>query len=389
MIGQHKDVVIIGAGIYGLYSALYLANNNSDMKIFISECEKDAVTRATYANQARVHMGYHYPRSFSTAKKTADYFREFNEEFNFCINKKFEQIYAISSNFSWTDATQFERFCEAVRIPYEKINPNKYFQDSMIESAYRTEEYTYDANILRDYFLKQIQLHKNVEIVYECRPIEAKCVGKQYVITFSDDRVCQTEFVLNTTYSATNIINGMFHLDTFDIKYELCEIILCELMDQKDSNALLDLGVTVMDGPFFSIMPFGKSGVHSLTSVTFTPHKTSYSDLPKFECQKMEGGLCEMCFLGNCNYCRNHPHTAWKYMEGMAKKYLKDNFKIHYLKSLYSIKPILLRTEIDDARPTVIKVLNDDPLFISILSGKVSTIYDLKEELDDVLNKRA
>ena len=27
-----------------------------------------------------------------------------------------------------------------------------------------------------------------------------------------------------------------------------------------------------MDGPFFSIMPFGETGLHSLTSVTFTPH---------------------------------------------------------------------------------------------------------------------
>ena len=29
--------------------------------------------RATYINQARVHMGYHYPRSYSTAIKSAHY----------------------------------------------------------------------------------------------------------------------------------------------------------------------------------------------------------------------------------------------------------------------------------------------------------------------------
>ena len=35
---------------------------------------------------------------------------------------------------------------------------------------------------------------------------------------------------------------------------------------------LKNIGITVMDGPFFSIMPFGQTGLHSLTSVTFTPH---------------------------------------------------------------------------------------------------------------------
>ncbi|MEI3211123.1 MAG: hypothetical protein V8S42_01555, partial [Lachnospiraceae bacterium] len=40
-----------------------------------------------------------------------------------------------------------------------------------------------------------------------------------------------------------------------------------------------------MDGPFFSIMPFGNR-LHSLTSVTFTPHVTSYEELPTFQCQR-------------------------------------------------------------------------------------------------------
>ena len=51
-----------------------------------------------------------------------------------------------------------------------------------------------------------------------------------------------------------------------------CEIILCTV-DERLKNT----GITVMDGPFFSLMPFGQTGLHSLTSVTFTPHETSYA----------------------------------------------------------------------------------------------------------------
>lgn len=46
-----------------------------------------------------------------------------------------------------------------------------------------------------------------------------------------------------------------------------------------------DVGLTVMDGPFFSLMPFGLTGLHSLSAVHFTPHKTSFEKLPHFDCQ--------------------------------------------------------------------------------------------------------
>lgn len=69
--------------------------------------------------------------------------------------------------------------------------------------------------------------------------------------------------------------------EKFKIKYELCEIIICNTSDN-----IRDVGITLMDGPFFSVMPFGLTGDHSLTSVTFTPHVTSYEPLPRFDCQK-------------------------------------------------------------------------------------------------------
>ena len=45
------------------------------------------------------------------------------------------------------------------------------------------------------------------------------------------------------------------------------------------------------------------------------------------------------------------------------------------------MKPILKDSEIDDSRPTVIKVHSKNPTFISVLSGKINTVYDLDEIL--------
>ena len=55
------DITIIGGGFFGLYLAEYFSRLNK--KVLIIEKENDAMQRASYVNQARVHNGYHYPRS--------------------------------------------------------------------------------------------------------------------------------------------------------------------------------------------------------------------------------------------------------------------------------------------------------------------------------------
>jgi len=170
----------------------------------------------------------------------------------------------------------------------------------------------------------------------------------------------------------------MVGFEKFKIKYELCEIILCNV-----NKALEDFGFTVMDGPFFSIMPFGKTGLHSLTAVTFTPHSTCYEPLPNFICQKDSDGYCSPKHLGNCSLCNAKPKTAFPYMASLARKYLKDEFDFTYKDSLFSMKPILMNSEIDDSRPTMIRVFSQGPTFVSVLSGKINTVYDLDEVLCD------
>jgi hypothetical protein len=70
-------------------------------------------------------------------------------------------------------------------------------------------------------------------------------------------------------------------------------------------------------------------------------------------------------------------------MSNLAKKYLKEEYGFCYVNSLFSMKPILKASEVDDSRPTVIKQFSANPVFISVLSGKINTVYDLDEVLKD------
>ncbi len=370
------DKIIIGAGLYGLYAANYCAERGQN--VLVLECDENPFGRATYVNQARVHQGYHYPRSISTAMKSASYFERFNKDYNFCINAEFEKIYATSAKYSWTNGEQFKKFCESAHIPCEEINPGRFFKPDMCDGAFITREYTYDAQILKNYFKEKLEGYTNVKVLYGVSICDIEKSEDFYEIQTEQGERYQTGFVLNATYAGTNQILDKIGYEKFDIKYELCEIILCEA-----DEALKKYGITVMDGPFFSIMPFGKTGLHSLTSVTFTPHTTSFDELPEFPCQKNSNGYCSKERLGNCNECLVKPETAFSYMSHLADKYLREDFRYEYKKSLYSMKPILLSSEIDDSRPTVIKTYSKNPTFVSVLSGKINTVYDLDEVLSD------
>lgn len=372
------DKIIIGAGLYGLYSANFCARKGQ--RVLVLECDDAPFKRATYINQARVHQGYHYPRSLSTAMKSAGYFARFHEDYGFCINREFQKVYATSSEYSWSDGAQFKKFCEAAQIPCEEVHPGRFFRSGMCDGAFLTREYTYDARILRDYFLEKLkELGALVELRFgtDIRKIEkTQDAYELYVEQGGSLQTYRTGFVLNATYASTNQILDMLGYEKFGIKYELCEIILCEAGDK-----LKEYGITVMDGPFFSIMPFGKTGLHSLTSVTFTPHATSYDDVPKFRCQADSDGYCSVRHLGNCNDCKARPRTAFPYMANLARKYLLDEYEFEYRSSLFSMKPILMSSEIDDSRPTVVRTYSTDPVFVGVLSGKINTVYDL----DDIL----
>jgi len=264
---------------------------------------------------------------------------------------------------------------------------NYIFKHSMCDGTFLTEEDTYDADILREYFINTLNPMKNIRQAYNVRIDKIVRTADEYVIEYriDDEQYCAAApFVLNATYASTNQIldrvedqsgKNDANLQKFKIKYEQCEIVLCSVDDK-----LKNVGLTVMDGPFFSIMPFGKTNYHSLTSVTFTPHITSYEDLPTFQCQA--GTACSPEQLGNCNDCPHKPDSAWSHMSHLARKYMKPEYEFTYVDSLYSMKPILKSSEVDDSRPTTIRINSVRPTMISVLSGKINTVYDLDMYLE-------
>lgn len=366
------DKVIIGAGIFGLYAAQKSAEKGE--RVLVLEYDDIPFKRASWINQARVHNGYHYPRSFSTAKKSSYYFDRFVADYDFAILKDFKKIYATSTKFSYTNAEQFAKFCWDANIPCEPVRPELYFKSGMCDGVFETREYTFDAKLIAEFMLNSLAKYPNITIMFNSRLMSIDQHPTTWSITTSNGQF-ETPYLINATYASLNQILQMAGLEPFQMKYELCEIILCKVSEQ-----LKDVGITLMDGPFFSLMPFGKTGYHSLTSVGSTPHLTSHNILPEFGCQT-DNVSCNKNQLDNCNDCQNKPVTAFMHMYKIAKKYFNDDIDIYYKQSLFTMKSILMASEVDDSRPTIIKFSNVEPKFLSVFSGKINTIYDLDEVL--------
>ena len=368
------DKIIIGAGIYGMYAAKRSLEKNPNEKVLILEVENTYFNRGSYVNQARLHNGYHYPRSYSTASKSAKYFDRFYNDFKEGINDNFEKIYAVAADYSWANGEQFKKFCDNLNLLCDEIPKEKFFNSYTIDKAFLTKEYSFDAKKIGDKLYKEL-VSLGCNFKFEAKITSIKKEKDIFIVQLEDGSEYFTSFILNATYAGINKIHDLLGFEYLPIKYEFCEVILCEVSDN-----IKNVGLTVMDGPFFSIMPFGLTGYHSITTVSRTPHFTSYNHLPPYDCSG-DKKLHTKEHEKGCIHCGIYPKTAFQEMVQTAKKYLSEDIEIRYVKSLFTIKPILVASEIDDSRPTIIRQYSENPDFYTVFSGKINTMYDLDEIL--------
>ena len=132
-------------------------------------------------------------------------------------------------------------------------------------------------------------------------------------------------------------------------------------------EALKDVGVTVMDGPFFSMMPFPARGLHALSHVRYTPH-FSWKD---------ERGIDPYKKLDEYDRA-----TRVDRMVRDVGRYLPAALDAKYVKSLFEVKTVLVKNEGDDGRPILFEKHTELPGCYSVLGGKIDNIYDVLEKLE-------
>ena len=371
---RQYDYAVIGGGIFGCYAALFLAGRGAS--VVLIEKEQLLFRKASLVNQARLHSGYHYPRSLATAAMSDEHKERFTAEHRAFVHSSFGKYYAIDKYGSFTDPSQFERFCEYLNIRCERTDDHPLFNYDRLEAVYRTEEYSFDPVLLGNYYSEKVMNCPSIEVFTGSRLTEAGASGSSWQMsmkTGEDTMMMEAGAVINATYAATNSINRLFGLASLALTHEISEIGFIT------SRQFANMGLTVMDGPFGSIMPYGLSGLLSLSSVAYTHHAISTEEMPVFDCQIPGDESCTPRAPGICTDCPRRPVSNARKMLAQMMRYFSESVDFEYLFSYYTIKSKLQASYIDDGRPTEISMLSENPRFYCLFAGKINSIYEVEK----------
>lgn len=365
---MQRGAIVIGGGAVGASVAIYLRGIFDS--VLLLEREAGLLRRASYANQARVHNGYHYPRSFLTALRSRVNFPKFVEEYRECIDDSFEKYYAIARHYSQVSASQFVTFCKRIGAPVEPApkHARALFNPALVEDVFLVQEYAFDAHCLATRLTADLR-DCGVDVLLNAtvRRLEQRVDGA-IAVSFEHGGQATTaegRFVFNCTYSGINEILEASGLPLIPLKHETTEMALLDVPE-----VLRNVGVTVMCGPFFSLMPFPARRLHTLSHVRYTPH-TWWE----------EGGRVLPRPAAPSTPAPPALKTSYLRMLRDAERYIPALRDAGHVDSLWETKTVLPSSEADDSRPILFRRDHGMQNLTCIMGGKIDNIYDVLAEL--------
>lgn len=230
---------ILGGGWYGCHIASVLHARGCEVELH--EAAKDIFSGASGANPARLHLGFHYPRSKLTRAACQEHYSKFMEQYGFMTRVVPVNLYAVAAEESQLD---FGTYLQVLRgdCQFIEVQDPEEFGLQNVEGAIMTGERHIVIDEARAYFKKK--LGKVIQLQHP----SAENVGVFY------------DWTIDCTFCAHDALN----IDRF----EPC---VTALLSGPTNRA-----VTVMDGPFPSLYPWNeKLELSSLTSAKFTPFSKS------------------------------------------------------------------------------------------------------------------
>jgi glycine/D-amino acid oxidase-like deaminating enzyme len=373
LTGNDYDIAVIGAGWYGARSAIILSRLGH--RVALVDSEKLPMQRASYINQSRIHNGYHYPRSLMTALGSHRYYERFKRDYSPCIQEDFAHIYGIAAKNSRCTASQFARFCQTVGIPLAPA-PREFqhmVHADMFEALFQVDEATLDTRKLGQ--LIEAQLADIPRICFYGKSLcdRLAIMDNRVTLHRHDSQTGERQDpirargVLIAGYGGSNDLLLNSDLAPLKLKAEITEISLVKV-----PPVFVPYGITVMDGLFYSCIPFPAQKCWSLTHVRYTPHM--YWGLGS-----QESGTDQETFHRYLVSAK----SRFPFMRNDSSRFIPCLREVEYLGSLYELKVVPLKHEGDDGRPILCQIQHGQPgdfgrgpFIFSVLGSKLDSIYE-------------
>jgi glycine/D-amino acid oxidase-like deaminating enzyme len=365
-MSSSRRTIIIGGGFYGCCLAVFFRDAGDD--VVLLEAAPALLTRASYSNQARVHGGYHYPRSILTGKSCVLSFPLFAETFPIATNRDFTKLYGIARVNSRVTAAQFAGFCNRVGAPIRPApaSVRALLSKDLIEEVFEAAEYAFDAVQLRE-LLRQKMFASGVDVrlnsaVSSVAPVPAE---KGIRVNLASGGQVEGDQVFNCAFANINSVLTNSGFPQLDFRHEWAEICLV-----KPPKPLAKLGITVMDGPFFSTMPFPAEKLHSFTHVRYTPH-SAWNAADPLSSKAMAADSAPR-------------QSRFTQMLKDTVRYLPAMEQCEYVHSLFEVKTTLGASERNDGRPILFKRDHGLVGLHVVMGGKIDNIFDILRGLSDL-----
>ena len=341
------SVAVIGGGIFGTLAALKLAEAGCRVTIF--EAGGELLCGASLANQNRLHLGYHYPRSPETARACAVYERGFRRMFPGCVIDSFDHYYAVARGGK-VDFNLFLHFCGGNNLDYEaKMEPPWGIEVNadMMDGFFKVPEGIIDAGLLRAEITRRIAANGNISVNYFSHVNNLHYGQNGWRIEALD-----FDAVINATYGNINRVIGEAGFEAQEYKYELCEVVVIKNPFKRR------IGIGIVDGPFFGVLPFGNSENYLLYDVEHSVLACSMGTDPGFSV--IMPGVDAVA------------EERFQDYVSKAAQYLPEMAHAERLYSMYAVKVTKPDHghDADDARPT--EIISHGNGFYSIFAGKIS-----------------
>ena len=346
-------IAIVGGGIFGITASIILAKNH---QVELFEKNNELLQSASGSNQYRIHRGYHYPRSPDTVNEIIESESSFKEVFSDAMLTDFEHYYCIAKENSLTSAKQFLDFCNKFQLEYTPSQLQFMNKDS-IEMCIRVKESVYDPEKLKQVCWKKLK-DQNVKIHLSNK--------------VSDDLFEKFDRVVICAYTGINQLLKQYPAQQNEYQFELCEKPVVKLPESFKNKS-----VVIMDGPFMCIDPLGNTGLHLLCNVVHEIHQTNIGKYPSINKKFVD--------LIDKGIVKNPSQTNFpKFIESTID-FIPEITKAKHVGSMFTYRAVPPRVEETDARPTIVKEINNK--IVTVFSGKITTCVEAARKVEKIFDK--
>jgi hypothetical protein len=324
---------VIGSGWYSCHIIDKLIHNKFDYKCW--EQNGEIFKESSSKNQNRLHLGFHYPRNFTTRKQSRDGFSKFIDQYPSLSKKLDDNIYFVTQE-SIIDFETYKSIYLQENYNFEEIKIADNINN--VEGGIKTDERLILHNTSKEFWKSKsfnVVLNEKVSLVD----------GK--LLSQSGKRICNSsDIILDCSYGALIAADDCFteYFITFVVH-------------------LNDFGygaLTFMDGPFFSIFPYENLNGEKLYTLTHVKY----------------------CILRSKIIDKNIVNEIFSHVIADCSHFIAEHILGIELVDFFISKKTKPFSN-SDSRAVEVVFFNN---IISVRSGKIDAIFYAEEKVKNVLN---